>query len=459
MSAEQRDTQFEAIFREPSLSALNEFTSQQFEAFVRYVLQRAGYTIKMAAAHPPEQVPFQLQQPQHQDIRWGVASDIGLQVTANITTHMHIGTTVADRTPKTFVFTRGTFTDEEYERAIASQLHLVNGDQLVRYINYIRGSQRDDDDAPTCLSPEYFITNEETPCTGKTKILTVANNKGGVAKTTTTYYLGAELAMRGERVLLIDLDGQANLTEWCLPETVGKHIAGVQPFPSIADYFSHLHTAKPHGYELRNLARCTEAPTNPGYLAIIPSDPFLTLRDYGGGGRPDIELQFMHDVRRLASEEIKPFGGQQPDWIIIDTPPAMSVFTRAALAAAHYVLAPIRPRNVSLAGTRNMLRTLRTTNALTGNAAEFLGVVVTHMDKLKLTQSVLVEIPLLLREHGAELFEPKVFKPEIRIDNQLETRGPGSYTNGAKAYRDLAQEIRRDVNQRHESRLRACHHS
>jgi hypothetical protein len=75
--------------------------------------------------------------------------------------------------------------------------------------------------------------------------------------------------------------------------------------------------------------------------------------------------------------------GGTPDWIIIDTPPALSVFTRAGLAAAQYVLAPVRPRRASLSGTRNMLLTLRTMDALTGTNGRFLGTVLTHWDNLE----------------------------------------------------------------------------
>jgi cellulose biosynthesis protein BcsQ len=68
----------------------------------------------------------------------------------------------------------------------------------------------------------------------------------------------------------------------------------------------------------------------------------------------------VRDVQKLCGQVIPSLGGA-PDWIILDTPPSMSVFTRAGLAAAQHVIAPVRPRLASLAGTRNMLRTVRTT--------------------------------------------------------------------------------------------------
>ena len=309
--------------------------------------------------------------------------------------------------------------------------HLMNGAQLVRYITYIRGSRHDDDDASTLISPEYFcgLDKPEPLKDGAARILTVANNKGGVGKTTTAYYLGAELANQGKRVLLIDLDSQANLTEYCFPQLNTAFSDKGEQFPNVAEYFAGQ---KP----LQSLVKST----NVERLSIIPSDPYLRLRDPGGGGRPDLETRFARDVRQLAAQPVASLGGL-PEWIIIDTPPAMSVLTRAGLAAAQFVLAPMRPRNLSLQGTANMLRTLRTVNALTRGHASFLGAVVTHWDDLKVSQDILnLQLPPAFQEFGGE-----AFKITIPLDNQLETLTPSANTNGAKAYRALAEEVLQHV--------------
>jgi cellulose biosynthesis protein BcsQ len=175
-------------------------------------------------------------------------------------------------------------------------------------------------------------------------------------------------------------------------------------------------------------------------LSIIPSDPNLTLRDLGGSGRPDVETRFVSDVRELHTQPITSLGGT-PNWIIIDTPPAMSVFTRAGLAAADYILAPVRPRFASLAGTRNMLLTLRTMDALTGTGGRFLGTVLTHWDNLEVSKRFeTIDLPRLLQGRLQE-FGGKAFQAKIPIDNQLETLEPGAKTRGAEAYEALADEI------------------
>jgi chromosome partitioning protein len=231
-------------------------------------------------------------------------------------------------------------------------------------------------------------------------------------------------------VLLIDLDGQANLTEWCFPEQPEHQGNGTERFPNITQYFSKQ-------WPLHDLITST----GKEYLSIIPADPALTLRDLGGSGRPDIEVKFAEDVQKLCVQPQATLGGV-PEWIIIDTPPAMSAFTRAGLAAAHYVLAPVRPRRRTLPGTRNMLATLRTMNALMGASAIFMGAVITHWDDLQVSKEFEnTRLPNAMQEFGGG----HVFTTKIPIDNQLESLEPGAKTPGAKKYEALADEVVREV--------------
>jgi chromosome partitioning protein len=178
-------------------------------------------------------------------------------------------------------------------------------------------------------------------------------------------------------------------------------------------------------------------------MSLIPADLFLTLRDMGGSGRPEAELRFVRDVESLCAQPIASLGGT-PDWIIIDTPPALSLFTRAGLAAADYVVAPVRPRRASLAGTRNMLRTLRTMNALVRDRAQFLGAVITHWDGLALSKNFAeVRLPRALQTVGGTAFATM-----IPVDNQLDIVEPGANTPGARAYQALAREVVSRVDQR-----------
>ncbi|HEX5441691.1 MAG TPA: AAA family ATPase [Ktedonobacterales bacterium] len=423
---------FADLFRNPSIDAMYALSPKDFEHFIAYVLQRAGYTVKEVGPHFLRGLDLEMRLPGKSTIFGGIECKrfaSNQLVTAPIVRGVRGAPAVDRRNAKPFVITTSDFNEAARKMAQTGnkRAYLINGAQLIRYIAYIQGSRHDDDDVLTSLSPEYFSDNGLAG-SGKshtTKILTVANNKGGVGKTMTAYYLGAELARHGKRVLLIDLDGQANLTERCFPELVSQPNDGIELFPNIVQYFSKMRP-------LKDLITSTKQEG----MSIIPSDPFLSLRDLGGSGRPDIELKFARDVQELGMQPIAALGGS-PDWIIIDTPPAMSVFTRAGLAAAGYVLAPIRPRRVSLAGTKNMLTTLQTMDALTGIKTTFMGVLVTHWDNLKLsTDFENIDLPRALYDFGGNAFPSK-----IPFDNRLETLEPGADVKGAKAYEALAEEV------------------
>ena len=424
--------QFANLFDRPAVEAMYGLSSRDFERFVAYVLRRAGYDVKEVGPHFVYGVDLELRIPGKTRIVGGVeckrfAPD--QLVSAAIVQHVKGANSVSKPGAKPFVITTSDFKGTAHNMAENGnkRAYLVNSAQLIRFIRYIKGSRYDDNDTTSILSPEFFAGRDADSLSDSkgARILTVANNKGGVGKTTTAYYLGAELARLGKRVLLIDLDAQANLTEYCIPELQEVKSSEVPHFPSIARYFSGE-------YPLHQLVISTTRK----HLSLIPSDPNLMLRDPGGGGRPDIESQFAQDIRYLGSQPIASLGGV-PDWIIIDTPPAMTVFTRAGLAAAHYVLAPIRPRRLSLRGTENMLATLRTVNALMASNASFLGIVTTHWDDLKLSSDFEdILLPPALQEFGGT-----AFKVKIPIDNQLEAGSPGAKTRGAEAYRNLASEV------------------
>ncbi len=424
---------FAALFNKPTVEAMHALTPREFEHFVAYVLRRAGYKVKEVGPHFLRGVDLEVRSPGSNRIVAGIeckryAPD--QLVTAPVVRGVR-GAPAVDRAgAKPFVITTSDFNDPAHQMAVAGtkRVILMNGAQLVRYINYVRNSRNDDDDTIATISPEYFAGRDgvRSRRAGNTRILTIANNKGGVGKTMTAYYLGVELAKKhGKRVLLVDLDGQGNLTERCLPDLVEKRTSEDELFPNITHYFAGERT-------LVDLI----TPTAIDRLSIIPADPFLTLRDYGGNGRPDVELRFVQDVHNIGTRHIASLGGP-PDWIIIDTPPAMSVFTRSGLCAAEYVIAPLRPRSSSEAGTRNMLRTLRTVNALMGTEADFMGGLITHWDNLELSKFVLLNsLGPLIVGNGGRLLEPRV-----PIDNQLEVLQPGAAIHGAKAYSALAEEV------------------
>src|SRR5579875_3671485 len=444
MSAEP--ARFAELFNHPTVEAMHSLSSQAFEKFVAYVLRRAGYDVKEVGPHWLRGVDLEFRAPGSTRTFGGVECKRYAHdnlVAASVVQHVRGASVVSKPSVKPFVITTGDFKDTAHDMAESEgkRVYLINGSQLIRYITYIQGSRHDDDAVISALSREFFAGRNNTPTriTGGATILAVANNKGGVGKTTTAYYLGVEYARQGKRVLLIDFDGQGNLTERCIPHQLGSASNQGFQLQSIVHYFSGK---KP----LAELIIPTETPG----VSLIPSDPFLTLRDVGGAGRPDIETQVIHDIHALRHNMIANLGGT-PDWIILDTPPAMSVFTRAGLAAADFVLAPVRPRPASLSGTRNMLLTLRTMDAVTGTKGRFLGTAVTHWDTLELTKRF-VEIDLPGAIQGSlQEFGGYPFTSRIPFDNQLDSLEPGAKTRGAAAYAALADEVAQLVQSKRQS--------
>ena len=242
----------------------------------------------------------------------------------------------------------------------------------------------------------------------------IANNKGGVGKTTTAVNLAAGLARLGNRVLVVDVDGQANATY----ALTGR----VHPVPSIYDVL------------VGNRALDTVTwQTNEENVWIIPADGRLQHADVELAARPGREF-------RLA----RALSGLDYDYIIIDTPPSLGVLTQNALAAATDVLAPIALTEFSVIGMDKLEATIDDLrDGLNLPDLELLGVFATFYED---TTTARETWSLLEKKFEGRLLETRIPKnldleKAHRANESVLSFAPNS--SGGVAYSELAREVKK----------------
>jgi chromosome partitioning protein len=285
-----------------------------------------------------------------------------------------------------------------------------------------------DDDTPIARAARSAVQvlsgrAGELPRPSKTRVLTVANQKGGVGKTTTTVNLAAALAMHGLRVLVLDLDPQGNAsTALGVPHQAGT--------PSVYEVLVE-------GAPLASVV--VEVEAIPGLLAA-PATIDLA------GAEIELVSLVARESRLLRALDAYLREGERLDFVLIDCPPSLGLLTVNAMVAAQEVFIPIQCEYYALEGLGQLVRNVELVRAHLNPRLHISTILLTMYDaRTRLAAQVADEV----RNHFGERVLKTLIPRSVRVSEApsygqtVMTYDPGS--TGALSYLEAARELARQV--------------
>ena len=248
-------------------------------------------------------------------------------------------------------------------------------------------------------------------------IVAIANQKGGVGKSTTAINLGAGLALQGDTVLIVDLDPQGNTTSGL---GIDRSTIELSMYDILID-----------GIDASDVLE----PTSVRNLHVIPATIELA------GAEIELVSMFSRELKlKSALNDVK----DDYDWLLIDCPPSLGLLTINGLAAANEVLIPIQCEYYALEGVSQLTRNIGLVQSSLNPQLKVEGVVLTMFDgRTTLASDVVAQV----RDHFGETAYKTVIPRTVRLSEApsygepIEAYDPMS--RGAIAYRELAREFRR----------------
>ncbi|MCL7488613.1 MAG: zinc-ribbon domain-containing protein [Desulfobulbaceae bacterium] len=244
-------------------------------------------------------------------------------------------------------------------------------------------------------------------------VVSISNQKGGVAKTSTCMNLGLSLSKLGKKVLLIDFDVQANLT------------TSLDLSPNLPSFFDVLNSG------IENISRHIHETSIPD-LNILPANSRMAL----------LGKQYMHtpNFEFMLRDSLK-WVNNSFDYILIDTPPAIGYCTLNALMASDHVIIPTPCEYLSMHGIHKIEEIIRIVKRRTGSNIDYTILIAMHDPRSVASRVIFKKI--------GDMFKDKVFKTTIELDEKIKESqilhqpvhiyDPKS--SSARQYMELAQEF------------------
>ena len=247
------------------------------------------------------------------------------------------------------------------------------------------------------------------------RIFCIANQKGGVGKTTTTVNLAAGLAQAGRRVLLVDLDPQGNAT-------MGSGIDKRALDPTVYDVL----------LETTPISAARKRSPTGGY------DVLGANRELAGAEVELVELEHREKRLKLALQAVK----DDYDFVLIDCPPSLSMLTLNGLCAAHGVIVPMQCEYFALEGLSDLVNTIKQVHANLNRDLEIIGLLRVMFDpRITLQQQVSEQ----LKTHFGDKVFDTVIPRNVRLAEAPSYGQPGvtfdPASKGAQAFVEFAKEM------------------
>src|SRR5262245_50044005 len=251
------------------------------------------------------------------------------------------------------------------------------------------------------------------------RVIALANQKGGVGKTTTAINLGTALAAIGEEVLIIDLDPQGNASTGLGIDRKSREISSYDLMVGSAT--------------LRETAVATKVPR----VSVAPSTLDLLGVELEIASRPDRAFRLRHALSLPESQ-----GGAKYSYVLVDCPPSLNLLTVNAMAAAHSILVPLQCEFFALEGLSQLLQTVEQVKASLNPELSIHGIVLTMYDsRNNLSGQVVADVRANMGEAVYETIIPR----NVRVSEAPSYGKPvllyDFKCSGSQAYLKLAAEI------------------